>query len=99
METKLNDLRENVSATLDLADEYLKKAAEATGEEAKEFQEKAKCCLARARGNLKDTFEAVSADGREAIDHINTCVHEHPWRAVGVFATVGLVLGILISRK
>jgi ElaB/YqjD/DUF883 family membrane-anchored ribosome-binding protein len=26
-------------------------------------------------------------------------VHEHPWRAVGTAAGIGLVIGLLISRR
>jgi ElaB/YqjD/DUF883 family membrane-anchored ribosome-binding protein len=26
-------------------------------------------------------------------------VHEHPWRAVGAAAGVGLIIGLLISRR
>lgn len=50
----LNEVvRENVDNALEQADELLQRAAETTGDEAKELQEKAKKCLLRARGGMK----------------------------------------------
>lgn len=47
MENKIEAVvRENVDTALEQADEFLKQASAATGEEAKELQAKAKECLA-----------------------------------------------------
>ena len=56
MENKIEAVvRENVDTALEQADEFLKQASAATGEEAKELQAKAKECLARASRNMKLT--------------------------------------------
>ncbi len=52
----------------------------------------AKLRLADAEGALVDKTKAAA----RATDDF---VHENPWRAVGVAAVVGLLLGAIISRR
>ena len=92
-------VRDNVEMALDQADDLLGKAAEATGEEAKELQDKAQKCLLKARSNIKGLLDKTSVEGREIAGEVNDCVHSNPWRAVGVAAVGGLLLGLLIARK
>jgi ElaB/YqjD/DUF883 family membrane-anchored ribosome-binding protein len=37
--------------------------------------------------------------GEEAVKATETYVRENPWQAIGIAAGVGLVLGLLISRR
>lgn len=100
MDTNLNEVvRENVDNALEQADEFLQRAAETTGDEAKELQEKAKKCLLRARGGMKTFFEKSGAESKQIAGEVNDCVHDNPWRAVGIAAVGGLLLGLLIARK
>ena len=97
MENKIEAVvRENVDTALEQADEFLKQA---TGEEAKELQAKAKECLARASRNMKSFYEKTSEEGREIAGEVNDCVRSNPWRAVGIAAVGGLLLGLLVARK
>ena len=99
MENKIEAVvRENVDTALEQADEFLKQASAATGEEAKELQAKAKECLARASRN-KSFYEKTSEEGREIAGEVNDCVRSNPWRAVGIAAVGGLLLGLLVARK
>lgn len=98
MENKIEAVvRENVDTALEQADEFLKQASAATGEEAKELQ--AKECLARASRNMKSFYEKTSEEGREIAGEVNDCVRSNPWRAVGIAAVGGLLLGLLVARK
>lgn len=92
-------VRDNVEAALDQADELMKQAAAASGEEAKELQEKAKACLSRASANMKNLYLKTSLEGKELAGEVNDCVRSNPWRAVGIAAVGGILLGLLISRK
>lgn len=96
MENKIEAVvRENVDTALEQADEFLKQASAATGEEAKELQAKAKECLARASRNMKSFYEKTSEEGREIAGEVNDCVR----CAVGIAAVGGLLLGLLVARK
>lgn len=94
-----NMVRENVNSALEQADELLKQAAGATEEDAKLLQEKAKKCLSNARENLKDFYTKTSVEGREIAGELNEQVHDNPWKAVGIAAAAGLLVGLLVARK
>ena len=66
MENKIEAVvRENVDTALEQADEFLKQASAATGEEAKELQAKAKECLARASRNMKSFYDKTSEEAEK----------------------------------
>ena len=94
-----NMIRDNINEALEQADELLKKAANASDENAKELQEQAKKKLRIARETLADFYQNASSQGKEIADDIISCVHENPWRAVGIAAVGGLLLGLLVARK
>lgn len=94
-----NMVRDNINEALEQADELLKKASDASDEKAKELQEEAKRKLSMARKTLADFYENASYQSKEIAGDINTCVHENPWRAVGIAAAAGVLLGVLIAKK
>lgn len=100
MENNVQEVvRDNVESALEQADELMKQAASASGEEAKQLQEKAKACLSRASANLKNFYHKTSVESKELAGEVNDCVRSNPWRAVGIAAVGGILLGLLISRK
>ncbi len=94
-----NIVRDNVNEALEQADELLKKAANASDDTAKELQEEAKKKLRMARETLGNFYQNASNQSKEIADGINACVHENPWRAVGIAAAAGVLLGLLIAKK
>jgi ElaB/YqjD/DUF883 family membrane-anchored ribosome-binding protein len=55
--------------------------------------------LKDARHRLADAEELVKAKTRAAARATDDYVHEHPWKAVGMAAGVGLIVGLLIGRR
>ncbi|MFZ5522274.1 MAG: DUF883 family protein [Pseudomonadota bacterium] len=55
--------------------------------------------LATARANLSDAQAAVVDKAKAAGRATDDYVHENPWKAVGVAAGVGLLVGLLIGRR
>lgn len=81
------------------AEEILRVTAGQAGEKMTDLREKAQARLADAKFKLAEA-EAVLVDkakacGRAADDY----VHDNPWKAVGIAAGAGLVLGLLIGRR
>lgn len=81
------------------AEEILRVTAGQAGEKVADLREKAQARLTTAKIKLAET-EAILVDkakaaGRAADDY----VHDNPWRAVGIAAGVGLVIGLLIGRR
>ena len=63
------------------------------------LQEEAKKKLRMARETLGNFYQNASNQSKEIADGINACVHENPWRAVGIAAAAGVLLGLLIAKK
>ncbi len=78
----------DLKAVIDDAEELLRATADQAGPKVREVRERAEESLATAREHLKDA-------GAE----IDSQVRANPWAAVGIAAGVGLIVGILLSRK
>jgi ElaB/YqjD/DUF883 family membrane-anchored ribosome-binding protein len=70
------------------AEELLRATADQTGPKVQEVR-------ARAEESLRAAREHLQGAGKQ----LDTQVREHPWAAVGIAAGVGLIVGILLSRK
>jgi ElaB/YqjD/DUF883 family membrane-anchored ribosome-binding protein len=55
--------------------------------------------LHQARGRLHELQETAVARARAASHATDDYVHEHPWKAAGTAMAVGMVIGLLISRR
>lgn len=60
---------------------------------------KIEASLRDLRRKLGEVEARVSAQARDAAKATDEMVREHPWKAVGIAATVGLVLGLLMQRR
>ncbi|MGG4604730.1 YqjD family protein [Paenalcaligenes sp. Me131] len=90
---------DDVKSSLDEAEKLLREAASASGEKATELRESALRALRNTREVLHDTQEAVVERGRQAVKATDHYVHDNPWQAIGVAAVVGLLFGMLVSRR
>ena len=55
--------------------------------------------LKKARAEIEGAEHAVLDNARRAKQATDVYVHEHPWQSMGIGAGVGLLLGMLISRR
>jgi ElaB/YqjD/DUF883 family membrane-anchored ribosome-binding protein len=91
----MDDLRKVVHDT-----EALLRATEGqVGEKADDARRRVQAALESARSRLKDMQGSAAEMGEEAVRATEVYVRENPWQAVGIAAGVGLVLGLLISRR
>jgi ElaB/YqjD/DUF883 family membrane-anchored ribosome-binding protein len=81
------------------AEELLRATAGLAGEKVSVVRERIQENLAAAKVRLSDAEEAVIARTKQAAMATDEYVHENPWKAVGIGAGVGLIVGILISRR
>ncbi|OGT03989.1 MAG: hypothetical protein A2Y51_01785 [Gallionellales bacterium RIFCSPLOWO2_02_60_31] len=80
------------------AEELLRATAGQAGEKVSAARERIQENLAAAKQRLAVAQDAVAARTKEAAKVTDEYVHENPWKAVGIAAGVGLVIGMLISR-
>ncbi len=60
---------------------------------------KVKIALAAAKSALADSAAQVRSQAREVSKNTDIYVRDNPWQVVGVAALIGIVVGILASRR
>jgi ElaB/YqjD/DUF883 family membrane-anchored ribosome-binding protein len=81
------------------AEELLRATAGQMGEKAVVARERIQESLRVAKDKLARAEEVVIDKTKAAARATDDYVHDHPWGAVGIAAAVGLVIGMLISRR
>ena len=85
---RTDSMMEDLKAVIADAEELLRATAGQAGPKIEEVRARAEESLAAAREHLKSA-------GAE----LDSQVRANPWAAVGIAAAVGLVVGVLLSRK
>lgn len=99
MQDNKERLFSDMKIVLNDAEDLLKAAASSSGERAIELREKAMDSLRRAKDAVSDAQMAVVDKTKAAARATDDYVHDHPWKAVGIAAAVGFVLGLIINRR
>lgn len=81
------------------AEELLKATASQAGEKVAAARVKIQDSLDTAKVKLARVGEAGVDKAKEAARATDDFVHEHPWKAVGIGAALGVIVGMLISRR
>jgi len=81
------------------AESLIKATANQGGEALASVRHKAEESLAKAKARLDDTEEHMIARAKAAAKATDTYVHDNPWKAIGVTAGVGLLIGFLMGRR
>jgi ElaB/YqjD/DUF883 family membrane-anchored ribosome-binding protein len=92
-------LLEGMKSALDEAEGFLREAAAASGEQATELRAKAVESLRATREALHDTKLSVVREGKRVAREADEYVHDNPWQAITAAGVIGLVVGLLISRR
>ena len=92
-------LVEDMKIVIADAEVLLRATASQAGEKISAAREKVQDSLDRAKAGLENIEDVVIDTGKQAARATDEYVHDHPWRAVGIAAAAGLVIGLLISRR
>ena len=91
----LDDLRRVV----DDAESLLRETSGLVGDRAAEARERAAESVRAARERLSGLEEELLERARDAARDTEDYVRRNPWQSVGIAAGVGLLLGVLLSRR
>ena len=80
-------------------EELLRATASQAGEKVAAVRERAQDSLHKAKVKLAEAEDVVVHKAKQTAHATDEYVHENPWRAVGIAAGVGLVIGLLIGRR
>ena len=92
-------LVEDLKIVIADAEELLRATASLAGEKISAVREKVQDSLDRAKSGLGDIEDIVMDAGKQAARSADDYVQANPWQAVGIAAAVGLVIGLLISKR
>jgi len=94
-----SEMESDVSRAISGAEDMLSQAATSTGEKAAELRARALEQLKALRGRLQEAQELALQRSKAAARATDDYVHDNPWRAIGIAAGVGVLIGLLISRR
>jgi len=92
-------LAEDLKIVIADAEELLRATASQAGEKVSAAREKIQDSLRHAKVKLSEVEDILIDKSEEAVRATDEYVHDHPWKAVGIAAGVGLIIGLLISRR
>ncbi|MBI1965241.1 MAG: DUF883 domain-containing protein [Betaproteobacteria bacterium] len=92
-------LMQDLKIVISDAEELLRATASQAGEKAAAAREKVQDSLRRAKVKLAEVEDIMIDRGKLAARATDEYVHDNPWRAVGIAAGIGLVIGLLIGRR
>ena len=98
-DTTSENLRAELKSLADTLEEVLNSSADKTKEEVSKLRSKAEQALKQSRYRLGETGDAIAKQTRVAAARADEYVRENPWTGVGIGAAIGVVLGVLLSRR
>lgn len=94
-EKLINDLHQGIADS----EEMLKLTADEVSAGATQLRERVRERISKAKAELAH-LQHVTVDKAKAAGHAtDEFVHENPWKSIGIAAGLGLVVGLLISRR
>jgi len=92
-------LMDDLSAVVADAEELLKATASQTGDRIMAVRARAEESVRVAKDRIADVQDQLMDQARATAREADVYVHENPWKAAGVAAAVGLLIGAIISRR
>ena len=98
-DTTSEHLRAELKTLADTLEEVLSTSSEKSKTELEKLHNKAQSALKNTRARLGDSGERIAQTTREAADRADVYVRDNTWTSVGIGAAVGVVLGVLLTRR
>ena len=92
-------LMDDLHVVITDAEELLRMTADQAGEGVADIRSRVQTRMNRARVDLLNLQEATVAKAKAAGHATDEFVHENPWKAIGIASGIGLVIGLLVSRR
>ena len=98
-DTTSEHLRAELKNLADTLDEVLSSSGEKSKAELDKLRSKAQSALKETRARLGESGDRIAQTTREAAERTDVYVRDNPWTSVGIGAAVGVVLGVLLTRR
>ena len=98
-EVTTDQLVEDLKTVMRDAEALIKATSAQTGEKIQEVRARAEASLKQAQERLSEIEDEALRRARELAGATEDYVRENPWQSLGIAAGIGLLLGVLISRR
>ena len=98
-ELSASQLIDDLTAVIKDAESLLRVTAAQTGDKVQEIRARAEETVRNAKARLGEVEEQALERAREFAGDADEYVRGNPWQAVGIAAGIGLVIGMLMSRR
>ena len=92
-------LAEDLKTVISDAEELLRATASQAGEKVATARQKVQDSLERAKAELTEVEDVLVEQGRQVARVADEYVRANPWQSVGIAAGIGVIIGLLISRR
>jgi ElaB/YqjD/DUF883 family membrane-anchored ribosome-binding protein len=92
-------LIEDFKTVIQDAEELIRATASHTGDKVAGVRARAEESLREARIKLGEMEDDLLTQGKAAVRATDQLVHDKPWQSVAIASAVGIMLGMLISRR
>ena len=99
MQTDVKTARTDMRSLVKDAQDLFRQATSATGDKAELLRTQGLNLLDSAMGKAQEVQAAALQTGKEVAETADTYVQENPWKAVGISAGLGIIIGMLIARN
>jgi ElaB/YqjD/DUF883 family membrane-anchored ribosome-binding protein len=97
-EVTKDKLKQDLRVVVADLEELMRATAGQANEKVAEVRERVQGHLDVVKDRLAQAEDAVMVKAKQAADATDDYVNENPWRAVGIAAGAGLLIGMLIGR-
>lgn len=99
LQSNIKTVRNDMRSLLQDAQNLFREATGTSGEHAEELRSKGLAMLESAMERAQEIQTTAIAKGKEVAQTTDEFVHQNPWKSVAISAGVGLLVGMLISRR
>ena len=92
-------LVQDMKVVISDAEELLRATANQAGDKIGVARERIQDSLHEAKVKLAEAEALLTEHAKQAARYTDEYVHENPWRAIGIAAGIGLLLGLLMTRR
>lgn len=98
-EVTTDKLVQDLKTVMHDAEALIRATSNQTGEKIQEVRARAEESLRQARVRVTQVEDEALRRAREVADATEEYVRDNPWQSVGIAAGVGLLIGLLLSRR
>ena len=98
-ELSASQLIDDLTAVIKDSESLLRVTAAQTGDKVEEIRARAEDTVRNAKARIGEVEEQALERAREFAGEADEYVRGNPWQAVGIAAGIGLVIGMLMSRR